>query len=134
MNKEELNHQDQLGKWIKESAHDHPSVNFSETIINAIASQQQQTIYQPVISPIGLGMISTCLLSICMYVLFFLPSDQSEELWSLKNIQFPKIHFAELLFFLPNPSSNLILNSSLLAFSILAFISMLFWSRRINKA
>jgi len=134
MNREELNHQDQLGKWIKESAHDHPSINFSETIINTIASQQQQTIYQPVISPIGLRIITTCILSICIYVLFFLPSGESEGVWSLKNIKFPNIHFAEYLFFPPIPSSNIILNSSLLAFSILLFFSMLLWSRRINKA
>ena len=134
MNKGQLKENDQLGQWVKESGHESPSINFSENIINTLAQQKVKTAYQPVIPPFGLGMIILMIVSISVYVLLFLPNEGTNEFWSVRNIQFSKIPFSDLFSFLPSLSSNLILNLSLLAFSIFAFISALFWSKRIYSA
>jgi len=134
MNEKQLNHQDQLGKWIKESGHQYPISDFSGTILSALAAQKQKTVYEPVISPLGIKLIITSIISIILYVLLFTQNSENNGLWTLKKIQLPKIHFAELLSFLPDPSTSIILNSSLLAFSVLTFITFLYWSRKINQA
>ncbi len=134
MNQDQLNSEDKLGRWIKESGHEQPSLDFSAAVLKSLAKEKNKIAYEPVIPPLGFGIIILVIISLSSYVLLFLPRRGANLFMPLEKIQLPRIDFSIFNSFLVSLSSNHILNLSLLAFSIFAFLSLLIKSDRMHRA
>jgi len=125
--------QDPIGKWIKESGEEGLSPEFYKSIITKLEASQLRKEYHPVINKLTMKFLIWTAAALFILGLIYLPNEGESNFLLL----FSKIKINNLRFIIPeipnlNIGTNLILNSAILIFSIMAFISMIMNSRKIN--